>query len=152
MPVPVWAQEASGSVTGLKIPRFVSLKSAEIYMRSGPGTRYPILWVYNRKNLPVEVINEYDNWRKVRDPDGEEGWMLGTLLSGERTALITSDQPVSLYKSRDRGAQRTAWLESGVIANVEKCSASWCLVRVGTFSGWLEKSSLWGVYENEQID
>ena len=74
--------------SGLTIPRFVSLRSNKVFVRTGPALRYPIKWIYTREGLPVEVVQEFDTWRKVRDKDGEEGWIHSSLLSGKRHAVI----------------------------------------------------------------
>lgn len=142
--------------SGLKIPRFVSLASDKVFVRTGPALRYPIKWVFAKKGLPVEIVQEFDTWRKIRDLEGEEGWIHTSLLSGKHRAIV---------KSGDRGEDRTyllrkpiaegkkmAQLENNVIVAVESCSGAWCSVNSSGYKGWIERKSLWGVYETEELD
>ncbi len=141
-----------GIVTGLKVPRFVSLRSDTVYVRAGPGMRYPVKWVYQRRNYPLQIVQEFDTWRKVRDSDGEEGWVHQSLLSGNRHVLIRGDTPVTLYKKPDSGARAIAQAEPGVVAKFNECADNWCQVSVSGYEGWLLKASLWGVYEHEESE
>ena len=148
---PVTAQEV-GEVTKLPIPRFASLRGDEIYARTGPGTRYPIKWVYQRKNLPVEIIQEFDTWRKIRDIDGEEAWVHQTLLSGQRFAIQNSGQAVPMNRKAKNDSRAVALVESKAILQLEKCQNQWCFASASGFKGWIPYDSLWGIYEAEQID
>lgn len=147
----------SKSETGLPLPRFVSLKADRVNLRSGPGTDYPTSWVYRQAGLPLEVLSELEGWRQVRDAEGATGWVVQSLLSGRRTALVTPwdvkpDQPVpqvAVRSSDDEGARPVANVEAGVIANVHSCDGRWCRVSVGGFRGYVLQKQLWGVYENE---
>lgn len=144
--------------SGLQVPRFVSLKSDRVNMRSGPGTDYPTQWVYRRAGLPVEVIREHSDWRQIRDSEGATGWVLAALLSGRRTAIVEpwevkQDQqtPLVALRSDDRdAAPEVARVQAGVIANVRSCDGRWCLVTVEEFRGYLEQRRLWGVYKDEK--
>lgn len=118
-------------------------------MRKGPGTRYPIEWVYQRKNLPVEILEEFGHWRRVRDADGSSGWLHKQMLSGTRRALITSEKPVVLYDDPEADAAKVIKLEPGVITMLKECKASWCLLEIGEHEGWLEKSQFYGAYDKE---
>lgn len=138
--------------TGLPLPRFVSLKSDKIYVRTGPALRYPIKWVYKRENMPVEITQEFDNWRKIRDFEGEEGWVHQSLLSGERTALIQGSDLVAMREAPEPVARLTARLEPRVVARVDKCIPSWCRLDAGGFEGWVERNSLWGIYPAEEFN
>lgn len=153
-PQSVSAQESNSafSVTGFPIPRFVSLSSDKIYMRSGPGTKYPVLWEYNRKGLPVEVVMEFDVWRKIRDQDGDQGWVHKSLISGKRTAIAKSDDLIELKRKADNDARLMAYLEPGAILDIQECEKSWCYVSAQGYSGWVERNYLWGIYESEIID
>ena len=137
------AAATKGSVTGLPLPRFVSLKAGEANLRAGPGRKYPVRWVYQRRNLPVRVIGEHENWREVRDPWGEEGWLHSSLLSGRRTAMVSGD----LVAMRD-GSSATApvlmYLERRVIVTVEACRAGWCRISVDGRAGWLPSATVYG--------
>jgi len=134
--------------TGLPIPRFVSLRSDEVNMRTGPGNRYPIEWIYKKTNLPVEIINEFDTWRKIRDITGDEGWVHQSMVSGNRTTLVT-EEIRTLHTESNRKSRVTARFEPGVIVSVKECIPAWCAVSAEGFEGWMEKTSLWGVYKNE---
>lgn len=145
--------------SGLPLPRFVSLKSDRVNLRAGPGTEYPATWVFRRAGLPVEVIKEFDAWRQVRDSEGTNGWVLQSLLSGRRTALIApwstkeeakpSDVPIRTGASDT--ARPVALVGSGVIANIESCDGKWCLVGIEAYHGYVEQKRLWGVYPGEPV-
>ncbi len=139
-----WAQ------SGLPLPRFVSLGSNEINLRTGPGGSYPVDWVYQRRNMPVEVIAEFDNWRKVRDWQGTVGWVHQNLLSGERYARITDVERLLL--SRPGDGTPVAWLMPGVIARILSCQPDWCELEAGGYRGWLSRDGFWGVYPHEVFD
>lgn len=143
--------------SGLPVPRFVSLKADEVNLRAGPGKDYPTSWVYRRAGLPLEVIREFDVWREVRDAEGTQGWIIQSLLSGRRTALVQpwdakkGEGPVQveLRKSDSESARVVAVVEAGVIANVIACDATWCRVTVDRYRGYIQQKKLWGVYEGE---
>lgn len=118
-------------------------------MRKGPGTRYPIEWVYRRDRLPVEIIEEFDHWRQIRDADGSIGWLHKTMLSGERTVLIKGNSPVALREDPQEDAEVVARLEAGVIAPLLECEKDWCRLEVKQHKGWLPKKLLYGVYDKE---
>lgn len=137
--------------SGLPLPRFVSLKSDKVYVRTGPSVRYPIRWIYQKSDLPVEIVEEFDVWRKIRDSEGEGGWVSQTLLSGERTALVKGDDLAPVRQNDSESARMVARLEPGVIVRIEKCGSDWCRVSAGGFKGWISRKSLWGIYENEEL-
>lgn len=140
--------------TGFQLPRYVSLKSDIVYARSGPGKEYPIIYVYQRKNLPVEVVLEYAGWRKIRDQNGSEAWVHGTLLSGKRTAIITTkNNNVKIRKKPNGTAKATALVEHNAIVGIEKCiKGQWCKISSAGYKGWIPRKFLWGVYQNEFFD
>jgi SH3-like domain-containing protein len=142
-----------GSVTGLPVPRFVSLRADAVNLRVGPGDQYPIKWVYQRVGLPVEVLREYDVWRLVIDSDGIKGWMHEATLVGTRHFIISGQAPVTVFHSASNQANPTARLMPGVIGLIDRCGAGsdWCRVRVGHIGGWLERSKFWGTLPGEQI-
>ena len=147
--------EAGPRTTGLPLPRFVSLKSNNVNVRRGPGQNYDLAFTFVRAGLPVEITQEFDNWRKIRDSEGSEGWVFGSLLSGERTVLIApweSDGQHAAYASADGSAAVVAYLQPRVVARVEKCTGAWCRVAGEGFSGWVEQSRLWGVYPEERFE
>ncbi len=144
--------QSTGEVTKLPIPRFVSLRGDKVYARTGPGTRYPVKWVYQRKNLPVEIVNEFDTWRKVRDVDGEEGWIHQSLLSGKRYVSVNASASIPLYQDRNDAARVVALVESESIFRVNECDNGWCFLSKTDYEGWIAYNSLWGIYEGEQIE
>lgn len=152
------AQSTTTGKTGLPIPRFVSLKSGKANMRVGPGGKYQVAWLYKKKGLPIEIIQEFDNWRKVRDAEGNEGWMLHSLLSGKRTAIINpweSDKQKGLadLKSKSDVASSTiAKIEPGVVAQVDYCGEKFCHLTIGNNDGYVSKANVWGVYPDELIE
>jgi SH3-like domain-containing protein len=141
--------------SGLGLPRFVSLKSDKVNVRKGPSTDQAIVWVFSRAGLPVEVIAESENWRRVRDSEGADGWVLHSLLSGRRTVLIApwskDQESVPLYSSSSLARSVTAALEPGVLGNVLDCDGEWCQISVNDYSGYVEQDKLWGVYKGEEI-
>jgi SH3-like domain-containing protein len=139
----------------LPVPRFVSLKSDKVNVRKGPATDQAIVWVFSRAGLPVEVIAESDNWRRVRDSEGADGWVFHSLLSARRTVLITpwsKDQlSVPLYSSKSTSSRAVAALQAGVLGNVLNCDGEWCELSVDDYSGYVQQDQLWGVYKGEEI-
>jgi len=146
----------TGRVTGLKLPRFVSLKSETARMRVGPSTDYAVRFVYMVAGLPLELIDEWGNWRLVRDHDGSSGWMHAALLSGRRTAIIAPwlKQGASLQRSPAQNAGITALMQPGVVVKISDCSGSWCHVAIQRprLSGYVAQTKLWGVYPREVIE
>jgi SH3-like domain-containing protein len=142
--------------SGLPVPRFVSLKSDHVNVRGGPNKDHDVAWVYTRPGLPVEITAEYENWRRIRDSDGAEGWVYHSLLSGKRTAFVTKSKvtsaPVALHESADPASPPKAMLEPGVLGVVKRCSGHWCRFRGDGFDGWIEQERLWGVYPNEKLE
>jgi SH3-like domain-containing protein len=151
--------EAAESVSGLPIPRFVSLKSDKINVRKGPGTTFGIAWVFKRAGLPVEIIDEVDAWRQVRDSEGEKGWVLQSLLSGRRTAIVRpwdrekgEAATSELRESAGASGRVVALVEAGTLVGVVSCDRAFCLVSVEGERGYLKQKVLWGVYEDETIE
>jgi SH3-like domain-containing protein len=136
------------------LPRFVSLKAGKVNVRAGPGEDYDIAWTFTRQALPVEVIQEFDTWRRVRDSDGSVGWVIQNLLSSRRTAVIApwaAGEPKPLHATPAATGIVTAYVEAGVLADVSTCHQRWCRLSGGGFSGWIEQEQLWGVYPGEEI-
>lgn len=144
------AQAKSGS--GLPLPRFVTLRSGEVNMRAGPGVRYPVEWVYKKRHLPVEVVAEYDTWRKIRDWQGTQGWVHQGMLSGKRSIIVTGDLR-TLRSEPKTSSPPSAQLEEGVIASLKECppAITWCKVEADGYRGWLRKAEFWGVYSGETM-
>ena len=135
----------------LPVPRFVSLKASEVNARAGPGKRYPVKWKYVRPGLPVEIIAEYETWRKIRDWEGGESWVHRAMLSGARRVIVTGGVR-TLYRRAEDDAPAVARLKPGMIAQIEDCADGWCRVEVRNYGGWLKYSDVWGVYPDETVD
>jgi SH3-like domain-containing protein len=148
---------ATGSATGLPVPRFVSLKSDRVTVRAGPTKDQDVRWVFTRQALPVEITAEFENWRRIRDREGAEGWVYHSLLSGRRTALVeprtkAADELMPLRSGPSAAGSVIARLQPGVLGSVKRCTGSWCRL-VGTgFDGWIEQDHLWGVYPDEKVE
>ena len=138
--------------TNLPLPRFVSLRTDPINMRTGPGVRYPVEWVYTRRGLPVEVVAEFDTWRRINDLDGSNGWIHTSMLSARRTAVVTGGlRP--LRRTSENEGELLAHLEPDVVVNIQRCPAGrYCRVEVGGVQGWIRRDHLWGVHPAEVIE
>ncbi len=133
----------------LPLPRFVSIKSPESNLRTGPGLRYPVRLVITRPGVPVEVIAEFENWRKIRDIEGDEGWVHRSMVSGERRVTILHGTQ-TLYDEPEPDAQPVAFVEEGVNAVLKECDENWCEVNADGNTGWIMRKLVWGVYVGEQ--
>jgi SH3-like domain-containing protein len=151
-----------GPVTGLQLPRFVTLKFSETNLRKGPNSNYPIAWIFKQKGYPMEVIDEFENWRKIRDIDGNEGWVHENLISGIRSAIIVDNKyneatnnyaqisrELVLFRYPDENSYPMLRAEIGVIAKLKSCDHVWCKLNVEDEVVWARKENLWGVYPNE---
>jgi SH3-like domain-containing protein len=146
---------ATGSVSGLPLPRFVSLKADRVNVRSGPNKDQDVRWVYTRAGMPVEITAEFENWRRIRDWEGAEGWVYHSLLSGKRTAVVVprlNETLVPLYESADVKSAVVARLQSGVLGVLKSCSGTWCEFEGKNFEGWIHQDRLWGAYPNEKVE
>ncbi len=137
--------------TSLPLPRFVSLKSSEANVRSGPGLRYQIKWVVVRKKMPVEVIGEFEQWRKIRDVQGDEGWMHRGMLTNKRTALVIGETQI-LRRKPSTKSYPIARIDVNVELSIHSCSKKYCNVQVKGYRGWLKRKNLWGIYPDEIIN
>lgn len=144
----ITSKAASDEEAAHDLPRFVSLRSDEVNVRTGPGLRYPIEWVFQRASLPVEVISEFEAWRKIRDHEGNEGWIHRALLTAQRNVIFQGDIRM-LHRKADPRSRPVARLEPGVIAALGECDAGWCKISVAGYDGWIEGETLWGVYPRE---
>jgi SH3-like domain-containing protein len=148
--------------SGLPLPRFVSLKATRVNLRVGPGNDYAVAYRYMKSGVPMEIIQEYDNWRRVRDADGTTGWIHGSLLSGTRTAIASpwrqatgSEDTVTLYSDAAAQAAVVAYLEPGVVGEIDTCDGAWCEFEVKyedrKLRGYVNQAELWGAYPDEVI-
>ncbi len=140
----------------LKIPRFAAIKSSKMNSRIGPGFDYPVIWHYWRKNMPVEIVEEYDQWRKIRDIDNDTSWVYQSLLSGSRTAIIQDGgvedmRFLPILTSCRSDAHIISKAEQGTIVKLKSCDGIWCYINVGKIFGYVQEDKLWGVYKKEII-
>ncbi len=160
--IPAFGQ-SSTNPSGFALPRFVSVRADETNVRVGPGTQYAVAWKFVKSGLPVEIIQEFDTWRKIRDMDGSEGWVHKSLLTGRRTAYVAPWDPsaeIPLRARGDEGARVRAWLTSKYLVSVEGCDGQYCEVSAknsaekgrSSYSGFVEQTVLWGVYPNENFE
>ena len=153
---PAYAQGAAKGSSGLPLPRFVSLKSKKVNIRIGPSTDYAVSWMYMKTGTPMEIIQEYDNWRRVRDAEGTEGWVNQALLSGERTAIAAPwmrGKGQDIFVNMRREAQATsaviAKLQPGVMIKIKECNGDWCRSEASGTEGWIAQAEIWGAYPGE---
>lgn len=147
-PVVIAAEENRGPVTNLPLPRYVSIKASEANVRRGPSLGHRIDWVFQRRDMPLEITAEYGHWRRVRDRDGAGGWIHYSLLSGTRSVIVETDM-LDLHMRPDAASPVNARLELGVIARLHECEPKWCKVSSGGYKGWAPKTALWGVKPEE---
>jgi SH3-like domain-containing protein len=156
-PADAAGEVATGSASGLPIPRFVSLKSDRVNVRAGPTKDHDVTWVYTRAGLPVEITAEFENWRRIRDWEGAEGWVYHSLLSGRRTAIVapmakSKEDLLALHSKAAVDSDVAAKLQVGVLGTVKTCGSGWCRIAGTGFDGWIEQVRLWGVYPNEKVE
>ena len=150
------AKDTAVTSSGLPVPRYVSLKSDHVNLREGPSKDHATKWIYQRAGLPVEITAEYEIWRRIRDSEGSEGWVLHSLLSGKRTVLVSPWKkdvpPLPLRVEPGDDANITAKLSPGVIAGVKKCDGTWCRLKGDGYDGYMPQTNLWGVYPGEKVE
>ncbi len=141
--------------SGFAIPRFLTLKSNKVNVRKGPSSDHEVAWVFQRKGMPVEVTAEFENWRKIRDSEGAEGWILQQMLSGRRFAMApqwNANKAVTLHNTESGTGTATAILMPGAIAQIKSCDGTWCEVTTDDYEGYAIQAELWGVYPGEVVD
>ena len=145
------SRDAVEGLSGLQVPRFVSLGAGLVNLRSGPGDRYPVSWVYKRRGLPVLVRKEYGIWRQIEDPDGAIGWVNKSLISGTRTGYVKGGvQP--LRASPHDAAPVVVNVAEGVVGTLSKCASGWCRLTIGSRTGYIRTDKLWGAFRSEKLD
>jgi SH3-like domain-containing protein len=135
----------------LAIPRFVSIKSSEVNVRTGPNVRYPIKWVFIRKHEPVEITAEFEHWRKIRDRQGEEGWVHETMLSGLRYGIVSHDKIIMAHRKPTEAAGGVFLVEPDALVKIILCDQTWCKIQADKLKGWIKREYLWAIYSNETI-
>lgn len=148
---PFQAEGRERGPSGLLLPRFVSIAANKVNLRTGPGVRYPVAWVFVRKGLPILVTEEFEYWRKVRDFDGVEGWIHKSLLTGRRAAIVVGDVR-TLRASPQPDSQAVARAEPGVIGRLVACIERWCRLELSEFTGWIPRQHIFGTLKGETFD
>jgi SH3-like domain-containing protein len=134
-----------------KVPRFVSLHSDKVNLRTGPGRQYPIEWVLTRKDMPVEITAEFEHWRRVREWDGTEGWVQEHMVTGKRFVIVAKGGVRPLRAAPDAASAIVARAEPGVVARLDECRADWCQVAAQDVTGWMLRTDIWGVFPEETV-
>jgi SH3-like domain-containing protein len=132
-------------------PYWASIASGQAMTHTGPGRNYPNVWLYQRRDLPVRVVKKYENWRLIQDPDGAQGWMLVTMLSDRRTAIVKGRDPRPIRVGPYDTAKVQYEAEPGVVARISKCEDGWCKVEIGNRKGYVSTADIWGVGANETV-
>ena len=133
-------------------PYWASIASGQAMTRTGPGKNYPGVWLYQRRDLPIRVVKKYENWRLIQDPDGAQGWMLVTLLSDRRTAIVKNGDPRPVRVDPDGGAKVHYTVQQGAVGRISKCHDGWCRIAFDKREGYIRTSDVWGVSEGEVVD
>lgn len=147
---PGFAQSEKSDKAG-KLPRFASLRSDDVNLRTGPGVRYPVDWKFVRRDMPVEIIAEFETWRKIRDFESTEGWVHQSNLSPRRYVLVLGDKMQELHRKPEPDATVVARSEPGVIGQLLQCETGWCRVQMRKVTGWIRRDLIWGVYADEDL-
>jgi SH3-like domain-containing protein len=144
------ADMAAAADSRSKLPRFASVRAAEVNVRTGPGVRYPVEWVFVYRNMPVEIVAEFDTWRKVRDWDGTEGWVHRSMLSGRRSVIVTGGRH-ALRRISEAKSRIVARVDERVVGKLITCKETWCRLEIAGRRGWMRRNYLWGVYKDEKL-
>lgn len=144
------AAERAKTVSGFCVPRWVSLRHGEVMGRKGPGKDYPALWVYRAQGLPVQIVAETEEWRRICDPSGGAAWVHRSEIDGRRTVLSRADGPTPMLSAPRAGAKVSALLNAHALARLDRCAGDWCKLKAGGASGWTPRDGLWGLDEARQ--
>jgi SH3-like domain-containing protein len=153
--LPSGTRAQNAEQTGLPVPRYASLKTEKVNVRGGPSRGHEVTFIFTRAGLPVEITAEAENWRRIRDAEGSEGWVFHSLLSGRRTVLVAPSKKNETFPLYDRAASDSrviAQLQANVLASARNCDGKWCRISGPGFDGYVEQQRLWGVYPNEIVD
>lgn len=135
-----------------KETRFVAMRANKVNARSGPNMRYPIEWIYQQQNYPVEIIAEYEQWRKIRDHEGTVTWVMKNLLTNTRYALVTELGESNIYDKDSLNSNVIARAEEGVIGKIKRCTPTFCFLEFeNNIAGWMHRSNIFGVKKDEEI-
>lgn len=134
-----------------KPPYYASIAASKARMRTGPGRNYPASWLYQRADLPVKVVEIYNDWRKIEDPDGAQGWMQVQLMSSQRTGYVFGG--IVELRNAPRSNARVNWRAApGVVGRISKCQRGWCWFDVRGRAGYVEQNRIWGTDPGEEVD
>jgi SH3-like domain-containing protein len=142
---------AADNETSRPVPRFVSLHADRVNLRTGPGSQYPIEWVLTKKEMPVQIIAQFEHWRRIRDWEGTVGWVQERMVTGKRTVVVNKGGVRPLYQRPDPAASVIARAEPGAVARLAECRGPWCRVEADEVSGWMRRSDIWGVFPDETV-
>ena len=142
--------QARATPSGLPVPRYVSLKFAEVNARGGPGDDYRLLWVYRARNLPLQVIEETQDWRRVCDPTGAVAWVKATGVDGRRTVIRLKNEPLPLLDKPAEGSKTDATLAARAVTSLDRCDKGWCRLKGKGGGGWAPAGELWGTADKRQ--
>lgn len=136
--------------SGLPIPRYVSLKFGKVNARGGPGDDYKLLWVYRVKDLPLQVVAETEDWRRVCDPDGQVSWVHRRTVAERRTVMRTDTHELILRSHPSDASAASATLLGRALADLKGCKDDWCRISAGHAAGWVRAGDVWGVSDQPQ--
>jgi SH3-like domain-containing protein len=148
----VMATAAPAAAQEKQPPYWASISSGQAMMRTGPARTYPGIWLYQRRDLPVRVVQRYEHWRLIEDPDGERGWMLAGLLSDRRTAMVRQGDPRPIHARAEADSRVRYLAEAGVVGRIDRCRNGWCRFAIGKRQGFIQTSDIWGADEDEAVD
>jgi SH3-like domain-containing protein len=148
----IFAAAAPAIAQDKQPPYWASIASGQAMTRNGPARTYPGKWLYQRRDLPVRILQKYENWRLIQDPDGDKGWMLVTLLSDKRTAIVKPGDPRPIYSDPNPASRIRYRAEAGVVGRIDHCRNGWCRIEIGNREGYISTNDLWGVDANEVLD
>ena len=146
------ALAASASAQDKPVPYWASINSGEAMVRTGPAKNYPGTWLYKRRDLPVRVLKRHEHWRLIEDPDGTKGWMLKSMLSDRRTALVRGSSPRPIHEQPTDTSRVAYNAEPGVVGRIDDCGSGWCHIEIGSRQGHIRVADIWGVGEGEKLD
>lgn len=143
---------ATASAQDRPTPYWASISSGKAMMRTGPARSYPGIWLYQRRDLPIRVLKIHENWRLIEDNEGTQGWMLRTMLSDTRTAIVKSGEPRPVHAKADESSRVRYLAEPGVVGRIDKCASGWCHIAFGKREGHIKVADVWGVDDGETVE
>lgn len=143
---------ATASAQDRPTPYWASISSGKAMMRTGPARSYPGIWLYQRRDLPIRVLKIHENWRLIEDSEGTQGWMLRTMLSDTRTAIVKQGEPRPVHAKADESSRVRYLAEPGVVGRIDKCASGWCHIAFGKREGHIKVADVWGVDDGETVE